>query len=465
MLSGEKPERTQSLPAPAEPNASDEPFMIINNQRLARLVRPRYSLQQIGEIASFLRQNGVLDFPSTNDLFPAAALRKDRSYTGYSDVWVRDNIYIAYAHYVTGNTVVAVKALSKLMEYFSLHRERFTDIISGKADPADPMNRPHIRFRGDTLEEIDEKWAHAQNDALGYFLWMFCKLAREKKLLPSPHDWETLVLFPQYFQAIRYWQDEDSGHWEETRKISASSIGVVVAGLEEFRKLVQVGKAGSEALGEMAGSLILQGRTALESILPAECVQPDPAKNRPYDSALLFLIYPLQVVEGQMAEKILENTRLHLQGEYGIRRYCGDSYWAPDYKKKLKPSERTADFSDDMSARDRLLPESGEEAQWCLFDPIISCIHGSRFKVSHNDADLAKQTEYLNRSLGQITSDDGGAVPPLRCPELYYLENGRYVPNDHVPLLWTQASLLLSLWTMRESCISITQPDHRAVVN
>lgn len=440
--------------------------MIINNQRLARMIRPRYSLEQIGEITLFLQQNGALDFPSTNDLFPAAALRKEKSYTGYSDVWVRDNIYIAYAHYVTGNTRVAVNALSKLMEYFSQHRERFTNIISGTADPADPMNRPHIRFKGDTLEEIGEKWAHAQNDALGYFLWMFCKLINENRRTPSQADWETLTLFPRYFQAIRYWQDEDSGHWEEIRKVSASSIGVVVAGLQEFRKLVDAGKApvGSEALAELADSLMLEGRGALESILPAECVQPDPAKHRPYDAALLFLIYPLRIIEGQMAERILENTRLHLQGQYGIRRYLGDSYWAPDYKKKLKPSQRTADFSDDLSTRDRLLPEIGEEAQWCLFDPIISCIYGVRFKVRPNDADLAGQTEYLNRSLGQITSDDGQAVPPLRCPEVYYLENGRYVPNDHVPLLWTQANLLLSLWMMKESCISIAQPEYKAVL-
>ena len=57
---------------------------------------------------------------------------------------------------------------------------------------------------------------------------------------------------------------------------------------------------------------------------------------------------------------------------------------------------------------------------------------------------------YLNRSLGQITGADcpQGA---LRCPEAYYLERGRYVPNGQVPLLWTQANLLLALLAMEES--------------
>ena len=56
----------------------------------------------------------------------------------------------------------------------------------------------------------------------------------------------------------------------------------------------------------------------------------------------------------------------------------------------------------------------------------------------------------LNRSLGQLT---GPECPQgeLRCPEAYYLERGRYAPNDLVPLLWTQANLWLALLAMKES--------------
>jgi hypothetical protein len=64
----------------------------------------------------------------------------------------------------------------------------------------------------------------------------------------------------------------------------------------------------------------------------------------------------------------------------------------------------------------------------------------------------AKQTEYLNRSLRQVTGADHTEIAALRCPELYYLEGGRYVPNDHVPLLWTQANLMLALKLMEENC-------------
>jgi phosphorylase kinase alpha/beta subunit len=330
------------------------------------------------------------------------------------------------------------------------------------------MNRPHIRFDGKTLEEVKEKWAHAQNDALGYFLWLFSKLVNEKQLRPTQDQLDALALFPLYFQAIRFWEDEDSGHWEEVRKVSASSIGVVIAGLEELRKLIsnprQVCKhKGTAITPEFAESLIKQGRETLDSILPAECKPSDGAEGRPYDSALLFLIYPLKVVDGQMADTILANVRAYLQGDFGIRRYVGDSYWAPDYKSKLSREQRTADFSDDLSRRDQLLLGSGQEAQWCIFDPIVSCIYGTRFKATRSEATLTKQTEYLNRSLGQITSEGCQPAPPFRCPELYYLEHGRYVPNDHVPLLWTQANLMLSLKLMEESCLLVAGSQEVAI--
>src|SRR5262249_27588090 len=146
--------------------------------------------------------------------------------------------------------------------------------------------------------------------------------------------------------------------WEEVRKVAASSIGIVVAALDAW---------GTRFPAEWK----LTGKRALESILPSECVQTDVAKNRRYDSALLFLIYPYQVVSMEMAERIVSDVTTHLMGPHGIRRYLGDSYWCADYKEKLAADVRTADFSDNLADRDRLL-EPGLEAQWCLFDPIIS---------------------------------------------------------------------------------------------
>ena len=98
------------------------------------------------------------------------------------------------------------------------------------------MNRPHVRFDGETISDVDETWAHAQNDALGYFLWLCCLMANDKAIEIGEPEAEVLASFPRYFATIRFWEDEDSGHWEEVRKISASSIGVVVAGLKEMKR-------------------------------------------------------------------------------------------------------------------------------------------------------------------------------------------------------------------------------------
>ncbi len=426
--------------------------LIVHNQLLASKVRSTYSREQISDLWALLRERGTLQFKALpNGLFPAAALTHEKAFTGYSHVWVRDNVFIAYAKYVNGELESARKTASALMQYFARYQHRFTAIIDGKVDPSDPMNRPHIRFNGAKLEETGEKWAHAQNDALGYFLWFVCTLLRANALDLNSGAVRTLQLFPRYFQKISYWQDEDSGHWEEVRKISASSIGVVVAGLKELYKLISEASDASALKhdAELVAELIARGEKALDAILPAECIQSDPAKSRRYDAALLFLTYPFQIVEPEMAATVVGDIIRELQGEIGIRRYPLDSYWAPDYKEKLKPAERTADFSENLATRNKLLPQPGLEAQWCIFDPIISCYFGMRFQTTQAREDLEKQTEYFNRALGQITSAENAALPPFRCPELYYLEKGRYVPNDHVPLLWTQANLLLALNMMR----------------
>ncbi|HAW26693.1 MAG TPA: phosphorylase kinase, partial [Planctomycetaceae bacterium] len=128
----------------------------------------------------------------------------------------------------------------------------------------------------------------------------------------------------------------------------------------------------------------------LDEILPAECIQADPLLSRKYDGALLFLICPLGLIQGELAETIMEDVRSHLMGDYGIRRYLGDSYWCADYKEMLGEEDRTVDFSDDQSSRDKLL-KPGQEAQWCIFDSILSIIYGQRFLQSENQEDLEKQ--------------------------------------------------------------------------
>jgi phosphorylase kinase alpha/beta subunit len=429
---------------------------ITHNKSLSNLIKVSYTSQEVQNILFLLNRNDTFRFAGlANGLFPAANLQVTAQYTGYSNVWVRDNMYVALAHYLNGNAEVAVKNVKTFAQYFIGYKWRFTDIISGELDHNIPMNRPHIRFNGENLSEIDQKWAHAENDALGYFLWLFSKIHVEMEIPVTPEEKELLSLFALYFETIRYWEDEDSGHWEETRKVEASSIGVVLGGLAEFKKLIQ--KMGNEGFNydgkpintSFLDCLIDKGDKTLQQILPAESIQPDPKKYRRFDAALLFLIFPMGVVSENMADQILHDVTHHLQGDYGIRRYLGDSFWAADYKKKCKPEERTIDVSDNIAKRDSLLIE-GQEAQWCIFDPILSVIYGLKYQREWQEEHLKLQTHYFNRSLGQLTGEYS-PFGPFKCPELYYLEGKQYVPNDTVPLMWTQANLWMAFKFMEES--------------
>lgn len=413
----------------------------------------RATAAEVEGILHFLSEQGTFRFPTlSSGLFSAAAAENPEfRLTGYQNVWTRDNCHIAHALWGVGEKESARRAARALLTFYLKHRHKFLDVIDDSVDPDDPMNRPHIRFDGETLDEIDVRWAHAQNDALGYTLWLACKLLRAGDLEPDPEFLELFNLMVQYFQAIAYWQDEDSGHWEETRKIEASSIGTVIAGLRELRAFL------ADHPGEIIDLLLLndliqQGEHALSQILPAECIQDNPQQNRRYDAALLFLIYPLNVVGDELADRIIRDVREHLTGPIGIRRYIGDSYWCANYRDLLAPEVRTTDFSEDMSARDKLL-KPGEEAQWCIFDPILSVIHGQRYLETGDKAELELQLHHCRRSLKQLTTE-GARFPAYRCPESYFLEHGHWIPNDICPLLWTQANLRLALEWMKRTALA-----------
>lgn len=416
-----------------------------HNPALERLYDGRgYTVEQVEGIAHALRQHRTLEMtPLHSGLYPASSAGRGAE-TGYHHVWVRDNVYVALSQWIGGRPEAAVAVAVALLTFYRNHRHRFA--LPAHGHPPTAAARPHVRFNGERLTEIDEPWAHSQNDALGYCLWLCARLSRQRAFADDRGDVKTMAAIAEYFHRLRYWQDQDSGHWEETRKRSASSIGVVVAAFREWVALLReaAGEPGSEAPGDaldVAVDALRQGEQALAGILPHECVQPPPLARR-HDAALLFLVYPLGAVSGAMASRIVDETKQHLQGAVGIRRYNGDSYWAPDYDTRLPPGEWSRDYSNDIAARDRLLEHPGDEAQWCLFDPILAALHGQRFLVTGSVADRDAQALHFNRALAHVTAD-------WQCPELYYKKRGVFVANPHTPLLWTQANLQLALAAQR----------------
>ncbi len=436
-------------------------MLLVHNDRLLDYLRHHYTTADIERLTQFLQSAGTFDFPALDTgLYPAAHLAADDP-SGYANVWIRDNVHVAHALVIDGQTTLAVRTVQGLAAFLQTQLPRISRILDGSADHADPMNRPHIRFDGRQLAELDERWSHAQNDALGYFLWIASQLLQRGELPVTDELAQLVAAVALFLEKIDFVRDEDSGHWEETRKVNASSIGPATAGLRVLQQALARPDLASRCRfhGEQVTvarlePLITAGLAALESSLPFECRDSDERKRREADAALLFLIYPLEIVGPTQAEAIIELVLRDLLGEIGIRRYRGDSYWCADYKQKLAADQRSADFSDDLSMRDALLTP-GDEAQWCIFDPILSAVYGRRFLQTGDPRALAEQTRFLNRSLAHLTADDsrfGG----LRCPESYYCEDRRYVPVDQTPLLWTQGNLLVALRLMQQSLTRVS---------
>ncbi len=415
------------------------------------LIADDYTPESIAKIWEVVAAHGVHEIrPVAHGLYAASGSQMSDSVTGYQNVWVRDNIMVANSLRLRGATKPAIACMQGLTGFFQKQVPRFREIIDDlvRVLKEDANRRPHIRFTAEDLSELPEKWPHAQNDALGQALWLRLVLANTGTLAMTPEDWKIYSLFPEYFEAIEYWQDNDSGAWEEGRKTNNSSVGAVVAGLEELLKYLTAADGESSAgVASLPGGaigkvekLIAVGRERLEETLPFEA-----PPERLVDSALLFLIHPLGTVRARgMQDAILNLVQARLKGEHGIKRYANDSYFCQDYDEWFAPSEMSNDFSERNDFRDVLL-QPGCEAQWCIFDPVLSIIYGERYLADPSDvASYQKQVHYFNRSLGQVTAEG-------HCPELYFLKQGRYVANAHTPLAWTQANQALALHFMQKA--------------
>jgi hypothetical protein len=391
------------------------------------------------EVQKLLGQHDCLTFPQLHSgLFPAANFDNlEADQTGMANAWLRDSCCIGLILIKSGKSEMAAKTARGVVDRLRMVQPTFKKIVAAGRAPEDDKQRPPVRYAGQDSEPRYD-WANAQNDALGYSL-KFIGAAAEASILDlSPEDKSIIELVLAYLEAVEYWNDAESGHWEEIKKVNASSIGTVVGGIEAIRSLI--------ASTEQADTLAERGQAELAKILPYE--SKTPGLERPHDSALIFLVEPQVVLKGEMATKIITDAEQHLMGEHGFRRYNGDSYWGPDYREHFLVGARAGNFSDpkDMVLRDQYL-QPGAEAQWTFFDPLLAAYYAHRFAKSSEEQDQKKARSFMARSLKNIIMHEqkGSGKKVWRLPELFFMERGEWVPNDHLGLLWGQANLLYGL--------------------
>jgi len=376
---------------------------------------------------------------NTHGIYAASASQGDDATSGYQNAWLRDNAMVAFSRFACGDAESAMRTVRGLTTFLKTQAEKMERIIAKPKRKEEVQERPHIRFNPKTLEENEEEWAHAQNDALGEAVWLRFLLANEAGFALQAEERELYAMFPAYFDAIQYWKDADSGAWEEARKVNSSSIGAVMAGLREMEKHARERSEIPGVKKSALAELLKKGRRVLEVQLPFEA-----PPQRKADAALLFLIYPLGVVtDARMKRFIVSLVRARLRGDVGIRRYRGDSYFCQDYDEWYPPEGRSADFAQRLAVRDEFL-QPGCEAQWCLFDPLLSVIYGEEYQQTADAEALERQLEHLNRAIGQLDEK-------ARCPEMYFLKRGEWTANEHTPLAWAQANLAVAMESLGRS--------------
>lgn len=307
----------------------------------------------------------------------------------YSYVWIRDVCYTVLP-YLTRPCDRYERAYHALLDLFRRYEWKID--IHTKKKPQYLYEYIHARY--DTgLVEIDQPWGHAQNDAIGLFLWGVAQGVRHgKAVLRDENDRVIVEKLVRYLGCVEYWDHADNGMWEENMEVHASSVGACVSGLQAVQLLVDV-----------PFEWMQRGKQTLQRLLPFE------SDTKDVDLALLSLIYPHQVVDRQMARTILDRVTNRLERSRGVIRYENDQYY-----------------------------HAGTEAEWCFGFPWLGLCWSWL-----GDHDKVREYADKTRSI----------LPANGClPELYI--GGTDRPNGNTPLAWGVAMTMLLLNQVQDQGLS-----------
>jgi len=312
--------------------------------------------------------------------------------TGYDKSWLRDNFYETLAFEVIGDWGTVEKTYSAILDVFLRYEDKIDWAIVHK--PEASFQYIHARFHPDNFDEFWDDWGNKQNDAVGCILFRIGELEinLKRSILKTPDHVRIVNKLVQYLQSIQYWQDPDSGMWEEWEELHASSVGACIAGLRSVAKVPTIA---------VPRWLIRKGEESLNRILPRE------SQSKFVDLALLSLIWPYDVVNQIQRDQILENVEYHLQRSRGVIRYKGDRYY----------NKNQDGFS--------------EEAEWTFGLSWLSIIYN---KLGNK----AKAQELIKDLIAEDT--------PEGIPELYFSNSKEY--NDNTPLGWSESLFIVALGEM-----------------
>jgi phosphorylase kinase alpha/beta subunit len=314
--------------------------------------------------------------------------------TGYNKAWLRDIYFMTLGFKYVGEMDVVTSAAKALLQILAKHKEKITWAVHNK--PFATWQYIHARYNPDTFEEYWEEWGNKQNDAVGEVLYLIADCENSgHKVVETDEERELVQMLINYLNAIEYWNDADSGIWEENQEVRASSIGSVVRAVTEASKLPYV---------TVPEGMIEKGKQALRELLPRETA------NRFCDLALLTLIFPFDVTTEEETNIILANVEYFLTRDLGVIRYRNDRYYNNN--------------KDGYS----------EEAEWSMGLAWLAIIYAQRGNVE-------KALQYFKQCDGTINKD--GLIP-----ELWYSHTTK--SNDNIPLGWAESMYVVALVEVRK---------------
>ena len=147
----------------------------------------------------------------------------------------------------------------------------------------------------------------------------------------------------------------------------------------------------------MINKLVDKGLKVMYDLLPCESI------SKKEDLATLTLIYPFNILDEEMTNKVIDNVTKELERTNGVIRYHGDAYYNNDPYG---------------SSEDR----KGEELEWCFGFAFLAHAH----KQIGNDE---KADHYFNQMvrIHRLNNNQG-------LPEGYYAKTD--VNNDNQILGW-----------------------------
>ena len=367
----------------------------------------------------------------------------------YSDAWVRDGVYTVQAIWAMAiawrrkggrpqrvyeleqSVLSLMRGLLRSMMGQAHKVERF----KASQDPLDALHAKYDTASGQPVV-ADNAWGHLQLDATALFVLQLAQLTRSGLVVVANQP-QAAFLQNLIFYLSRAYRVADYGIWERGDKgnngapeRNASSIGLVKAALEAASGLDPFGPQGDgrQRLW-VPPDAVMRMRRSLEALLPRE------SASKEVDSGCLPVVgYPAFAVEQpELRQRTLAAIRRHLGGQYGYARFRRDGH-----QTVVEDSSRLHYEPEELACFEHL------ECQWPLFlafELVSACLE-----------ERWDEARALDLRLRHLAVQQG---PDALLPELYLVPEAgveaerrspgsqERVPNENVPLLWSQSLWLL----------------------